>query len=598
MKRSLAVLLGVVALLFLGPSASAAPHALPDVFGCTDAPTPEVPGRGITGFFESPPDPLPAPGDPFAEHPTTTIYAQYGYAGLRFTTYDLGCGPDEIRAPSASVGTDVANWILIFPKAAVAATGATLSAALAPDFLGVFDPLIERVVAGLRDGLWTPWFPLVTAAMGLLLIYVARRQQVSETAAAIGGAVLIMVVVTAVFQWPLVAGHAANESVTAVLGGVGAGLNGKDPSTAEPAGGEATAGMHEALLYQIWLGGTFGSADSAAAKKYGPAIFDATALTWAEEKTLRENPEAGKAILDAKKKKFEDTANLIKESDPDAYESLTGRKSDVRVGYALLAVLGALCAVPFLFMAALLILGALLIVRFGVMLFPAFATLGIFPTLRGLVTGIGGTVAIALINALVAGIGALVFVLCLGVALSAPIAAWQRILIALLLTIVFWIGLKPYRRLTQMPTGQGAFRDAVAGPGRTFDAIRGLVMKIGGAVITGGTAGAVAGAVAQNHPEPQAPPQRIESRPDPFPVVIHQPAPQITARPDTPPLIVAEVTDLPPSPRRARAVEAPAQPAIEAESTGPAIPARMEGATPAYALDWTTYEAEVAKEHR
>jgi len=35
--------------------------------------------------------------------------------------------------------------------------------------------------------------------------------------------------------------------------------------------------MHEALLYQSWLGGTFGDANSDVAKKYGPVIFDATA---------------------------------------------------------------------------------------------------------------------------------------------------------------------------------------------------------------------------------------------------------------------------------------------------------------------------------
>ena len=214
--------------------------------------------------------------------------------------------------------------------------------------------------------------------------------------------------------------------------------------------------MHEALLYQSWLGGTFGDANSDVAKKYGPVIFDATALTWQQAQILETDPDQGKKIIDAKKKKFEDAASKIKDEDPDAYEYLTGRRSDTRVGYAILASLATLCAVPFLFVAGLLVLGALIIVRFGVMLFPAFATLGLFPTMRTLVTGIGSVVAAALINAIVFGIGAAVTVLGMGVLLSPNTGAppWLDVILMLLLTIVMWVALRPFRRLTQMVSSQ------------------------------------------------------------------------------------------------------------------------------------------------
>jgi hypothetical protein len=426
--------------------------AAPDILGCKDAPTPEVPGRGVVGFFEAPPKTPPPAADPFAPNSTTSIYEQYGYAGLRWNTYDLGCGPDLARSPDAAIGTAVANWIIALPKAAVAATGAVVSAAFAPDFLGVFDPLISNVVDTLRQAVFEQWAFVVVAALGLLLLWRARQASLASAAGAIGWALLVMVLVTMVFRWPLVAGHAADQTVTSTLGAVTGGLNDKAPGAASDAGTEATAGMHEALLYQSWLGGTFGDANSEVAKKYGPMIFDATALTWAEAQTLRTDPDAGKKIIERKQAKFEDVATKIKDADPDAYDYLTGRRSDTRVGYAMLAGLATLCAVPFLFVAGLLVLGALIIVRFGVMLFPAFATLGLFPTMRTLVTGIGSTVVSALINAMVFGIGAAVTVLGMGVLLSPATGTppWLDIILMLLLTVVMWVALRPFRRLTQM----------------------------------------------------------------------------------------------------------------------------------------------------
>src|SRR6266536_2509342 len=77
-------------LLGLGGVALASPaQAVPSLPDCNPAPTPEMPGRGVVGFFEPPPKTLPPQGDPFAPGAKTTIHEQYGYAGLRWNTYDL-----------------------------------------------------------------------------------------------------------------------------------------------------------------------------------------------------------------------------------------------------------------------------------------------------------------------------------------------------------------------------------------------------------------------------------------------------------------------------------------------------------------------------
>ncbi|GAB3264834.1 hypothetical protein [Kineosporia babensis] len=483
-RRVVVTVLAALALAVgIGPSAMAAttPNASPNVLAattpnqaapavpfvdCSEPPVPEVPGRGVVGFFEAPPKNLPPDADPFAENADVSIYEVYGYAGVRWNTYDLGCGSEIVRNPDAAIGTAIGNWVMEVPTTMVAATGAVLDAAFTPDFLGVFDPLITDVVDTLQRTVFERWAFVVVAALGVLLIWRSRHAALASSAGAIGWALLVMVLVTMVFRWPLVAGHAADQTVATTLSAVSTGLNGQGADGSADAGSAATSGMHQALLYESWLGGTFGSTDSEVAKEYGPVIFDATALTWREAAIMQSDPEQGKQIVEAKQEKFAEAAEKIKAVDPDAYEYLTGKRSDSRVGYAMLALLAALCTVPFLFVAGLLVLGALIIVRFGIMLFPAFATLGLFPTMRTLVTGIGSTVAAALINALVFGIGASVTVLGMGVLLSptSGTPGWLSIILMLLLTIVMWVALRPFRRLTQMvSTRENHFAQAAGG---------------------------------------------------------------------------------------------------------------------------------------
>jgi hypothetical protein len=232
---------------------------------------------------------------------------------------------------------------------------------------------------------------------------------------------------------------------------------------------------------------------------------------------VQADPREGQKIIDLKKSKFIETAARIAAEDPDAYEYLTGRRSDSRVGYSLLAGLGALCAIPFLLMAGLLILGALVIVRFGVMLFPAFATLGMFPTMRSLVTGIGSTMASALINALIFGIGAAATILGMSILLSPSInaAAWLQIVLMLLLTIVMWVALSPFRRLTQMVSNRNHFAAAASG---TSTAGRGAARA--SSRILSGALGTFLGVSAaqrsadeqqQAQPRPAGVPQRAEA---------------------------------------------------------------------------------------
>jgi hypothetical protein len=333
---------------------------------------------------------------------------------------------------------------------------------------------------------------VVVIAMGLFIDWRSRKASLASTTAAIGWALLVMIIATILFRWPVAAGQAADRTVTTTLGSVSSGLNGHGPQGQTAAGSEATASLHDALLYKTWLGGTFGDANSAVAQRYGPRIFDAQALTWSEAQTMRTDPAQGQRIITAKQQQFRTAADAVHAEDPDAYEYLVGRRSDSRVGYAMLAAIATLAAVPFLVMSALLVIGALVIVRFGVMLFPAFATLGLFPTMRHLIIGIGNTLAAAVINALIFGIGSAVMVRAMSVILdpATGLPPWLDVILVLVLTIVMWAALSPFRRLTRMVApGHDPFRDTTSGFGRIGRGVARVGGRAAGAALTGFVAG-------------------------------------------------------------------------------------------------------------
>ena len=516
----LAALVAFLLVLTAGPASAQATTGVrvPGLLGldCTEAPTPDMPGDGIAAFFDKPPSSLPPAEDPFAKDSTTTIYEQYGYSGLRWHTYDLGCGPDMSRNPDAVIGTAVGNWIMSMPIAFSALTSSITRAALHPTFLDVFDPAIERISTALHDSLFASWIPAMIALLGLALLFTARRSALATTAASIGWALMVILLATAIFRWPLNAGHFADNTVTGTLGQVVSRIDGSQ--TEVDPGVAVASNVQESIFYNSWLAGTLGSTDSTTAKKYGPELFQAQTLTWREAAAVRKNPEAGKKIIEAKKDAWTKTAAKIKADDPTAYEYLSGKRSETRFGYAVLAFVAAFLALPFLLVAALLLLGSFLIVRLAVMMFPAFAVIGIFPAGRGIVIGIGRTVGAALINAVVFGIGAAVTIKVLGLILDpqSKLPGWLALVLLPLFSFVMWAALKPFRRLTSMvPRSADPFGDAAGAMGAASRATGRQAKKLGLQAAAAYTGGVAAAATVEALDDDNDVPDRAEVHPGP-----------------------------------------------------------------------------------
>lgn len=442
-----ALLLGAATVVMAPTTAS----ALPGVGGCTTPPTPESPRQGITGFFLSAPDPVPATEDPFAQGAKTTPFEQYGLAGLSWHAYDLGCG-GAARDPSGSVSTWAAGLLFIPAKATVAALTGVSQAALEPSYLSAFDPLLSGLTETLRKAIYTPLFPLAVMLTGLLLMAQATRARVSESTTAIGWCVLITVLAAALFAWPVRAGHAADTVIGKGVQTVSTGITGAD---GEP-GDQVANLLYKPFLYRMWLMGEFCDPDSRGATEQGAAVLQAQALSWEESNRARTD---GEKITEDKQKKFSDAAERVKDTDPAAYQCVAGHGS-ASLEASILADVGVLLMAPFLLIGGLILIAAYLIIRFSIIFAPALLTAGAFFPLRGIVLAAGRVVAAAILNGILFTLSVLL-VIRVDAAILDPrtnLPAWLRLVLVGVVTVVMWYLTRPFRKLTTMvTTGRMAF---------------------------------------------------------------------------------------------------------------------------------------------
>lgn len=451
---ALATVLGILAMLVFAPAliGTAQANAIPGVTDCKSAPSPDLPGSGTASWFLQKPDPLPPVADPFAAHPTTTIYEQYGFAGLTFQTYDLGCG-GFARDPLDETMNGLNNMLMQGPIILTAITGWVLGAAFHPDTMfGDLDKYIASVSQVLRDRVFNIWSLPLLVAGALYMINRARRRDLGSLAVWLGATVGLVTLLTLLSTYPTAAGRTADTLVTNTIGQVSAGFAGQDGGVADPAT-SAVANIHRATLYLPWAQGTFGSFNSAAADKYGPALFNAQALTWQEADLPAD---ARKKVIEDKQTQFQDIMSKIKEDDPSVYEMVQGKKPVYRTGAAIVASVGSLFASAFLIVSGLLMLIAFILVRLAVMLAPVIITLGMFPPLLPRVRAVGEGVGAAVMGCVAFGIGAALDTFLIGqvMAPGSSLKPLNQILFIFVLGVAFFFILLPFANVHR------AFRQA------------------------------------------------------------------------------------------------------------------------------------------
>lgn len=131
-----------------------------------------------------------------------TDYGRYGWAGLKFATYDLGCGPDVTRAPGAVFDTSAGSLGLNASKAMAGAAiwldrqsrtqyeaGGSSSGVLAK-----FDELVQSGGAALKAAFYDDWIVVAILILGIVVLVAAFRGSGSAEmrASLVGAAALFL----------------------------------------------------------------------------------------------------------------------------------------------------------------------------------------------------------------------------------------------------------------------------------------------------------------------------------------------------------------------------------------------------------------------
>lgn len=432
---ALLTLLGLMlAIALVSSSAELGAPALaqvPGVDDCKQAPNPERPGSGMVGAID--PTPLQS-GAP------NSVYAEVGYAGLVWHTYDLGCGPSGLRNPDAVVDTWTGNLLFDVGKVIVGATNG-LHYALGDG--GLLAPLNALIVSGtvaLYDSVYAPWFGLIAVLLAIVLfrsIWRGDLATVSKRAAwALAGiwlaaaTYLTPLLYTQVLDGVLVDG--SNQVRTGFLHEVGIAQRDALPTL-----------LHEQIIYRNWLRGEFGSPDGPQAAQLGRDLVRAQAFTKQEIAAGADDPKSG--VAERKKQEYK----AIADRTGSAYGYFQGVDGN-RIGVGFLAALQAVMFGLFQLLAQAALLLAQVLLRVVILLGPIIGLIAILH--HDLLRGVGRAVGAAVLNIVVlsalAALHTLVMVWVFDP--SRNISVLAQMLLAGMITLVMLLVARPVRRMWQM----------------------------------------------------------------------------------------------------------------------------------------------------
>lgn len=342
-------------------------------------PTPPLPAKptdGNTGDLTVRPNPVPPLGaNPWAPGSKWSVYQVYGYAGLSVNTYDAGCG-DPVSGNLAKLAAGTQNKIIGTSTWFSALTGHAQDQAYSPTWLGIFGNLATAVHDAITNRVFWRYVPvgLLVAAVALLVNF-GGKADLSGSTRAIGLGLLFLLVALFVLPAPTMVAAAAQKALAQVTLELSAGTSNTGRSSDANAASVASARVYEAVHYDKWLARTFGSATSATATKYGPDLFRAGAMSWAEADVCNTAPDGGacKAIIKAKGDLYTKTAAAVKAADPVAYSWLQGSQDGT--GYSVSELAASVSADLFRLLAALVVAVAVASLVILALAFPAAAPL-------------------------------------------------------------------------------------------------------------------------------------------------------------------------------------------------------------------------------
>ncbi|MCP3801168.1 hypothetical protein NLX83_18060 [Allokutzneria sp. A3M-2-11 16] len=422
-RRALLVVFAIV-----GMQAVFGAPAMAQTSSCAQAPNPERPGAGMVGVLDPA---LPGTGQP------GSVYDEFGYAGLVWHTYDLGCGPEGITSPNATIDTWVGNQLFNVSKNIVAATNGLHNLLVKGESMWPLDELVKNGTVALYDSVYTPLFGL----LALLLAVFLFRYIWKGDLAAIGKrglwALAGVWLAAATYLTPLIYTEALDgiliAGTTQVQAGflreVGIGANNAVPTV-----------LHDQVVFQNWKRGEFGAADAPEAEQYARPLL--AAQSWTKQDRI-----AGldRGSPDPKKAAFKEIATKL----GSAYGYFQGVDGS-RMGAGFLSLLQAICFSLFQLLAKLAILMGQVLLRVAILAGPLIGLIAMINhnILRNIGRAVGATLLNVIVIAALAGLHTMVLVWIFNPGRGLSMLA--QIALAGLVTLVLFLVGKPLRRMWQM----------------------------------------------------------------------------------------------------------------------------------------------------
>jgi len=423
---------------------------------CQTPPEPVMPNLGMPGLLGPAPDLATVPDrapDPFTGG-GVSIASVYGYA-WRWSTYDLGCAGGITDNPLAGMTTQLGNHGLATAATLVAAMD-SLETLTKSTGIGWLTDLAVRVNGALSSavlggGSSIGWLPVALVAVAVLVGWRAHR---ADYAATLRTALVVAgCVAAAVFalQYPVTASQTADKLVTAVAATAGSGFGASAGDTVTRQG-----------LYQAWLVGNFGSADTDVAKRLGPRLLAATTFSWSEVKQVRADPGARARIVAGKKADYATVADELRAADRAAYDTFRG-VGDSRPSVGWLSVLLVVVVGVFVTIALLMVLIARVLMQALTIAVPVAVVVGMVDPKHAVLVQLWDlfTSAIVVVAKFTVAVG--VVSLALGGVQTSLMPGGWRLLWTVVITIAAFAITKPFRSLKTLTPGLDPNRSYLAG---------------------------------------------------------------------------------------------------------------------------------------
>ncbi|MGH3861987.1 hypothetical protein [Actinokineospora sp.] len=395
-------------------------------------PNPERPGAGMVGALD-PPQGNGAPDSP---------YLIYGYAGMVWHVYDESCGglvPNGVSDPGSTIDTWAGNELFNIAKNIIGATNSLHYTLLNGGVLGGLNEQIGKAADSVFNNLYTQLFSLFMLVLAVLMfrqIWKGDLATVSKRALfAFAGMWL------AASSFVLVSNY---ERIDDVIVRTTTAIQGGFVDNAEDRGvvHVLPTQLHNKVIYENWLRGEFGSPDDPKAAEFGRRLLDAQAWT---RDDIVSGRDADNNAEQAKKNEYKQIATQLG-SATGYFKGTDGS----RTGAGILAMFQSIVYSLFQLFAKLAVLLAQLLLRILALTAPVIGLVALIhhDILRKVGRAVGAVVLNVLILAILAGIHFKFLEMIFSP--EAKLSLLTQMLLAAIVTLVFFLVGRPMRRMWQM----------------------------------------------------------------------------------------------------------------------------------------------------